>query len=302
MEQISLKERALGAYLGMAVGDALGATVEFLTRSEIAAKYGTHCRMIGGGWLKLKPGQVTDDTQMAVYLGRAILATQGWDLRLVCDNFTEWLKSKPVDVGSTCRRGIRRYMMDGSLSTPFHEGDAGNGAAMRNLPVAIAALHDPASCAAWSIEQAHITHNHPLSDAATLCLADMVRSLMLGEGIRGARIHANTLIAAHKAFKFDPYHGTASAYIVDTMQTVLHHFFRTDSYRSCVIEVINQGGDADTTGAIAGMLAGATYGVQSIPGGWLQKLDPKVKAEIEMQTSGLLAIAANGAPGGGESR
>jgi len=95
MEQISLKERALGAYLGMAVGDALGATVEFLTRSEIAAKYGTHCRMIGGGWLKLKPGQVTDDTQMALYLGRAILAAQGWDLRLICDKFTEWLKRSP---------------------------------------------------------------------------------------------------------------------------------------------------------------------------------------------------------------
>jgi len=185
-------------------------------------------------------------------------------------------------------------MMDGSLSTPFHEGDAGNGAAMRNLPVAIAALHDAQTCATWSIEQAHITHNHPLSDQATLCLGKMVRGLMLGGGIRGARAEANILIAAHKAFKFDPYHGNASAYIVDTMQTVLHYFFRTDSYRSCVQEVINQGGDADTTGAIAGMLAGATYGVQSIPSGWLQKLDPKIKTEIETQVSGLLELASVG--------
>ncbi|MDR3436171.1 ADP-ribosyl-[dinitrogen reductase] hydrolase [Telmatospirillum sp.] len=292
MEQISLEERALGAFLGMAVGDALGATVEFLTKSEIAAKYGTHCRMIGGGWLKLKPGQVTDDTQMALYLGRAIVAADGWDLRVVSDQFVDWLKSKPVDVGNTCRRGIRRYMMDGTLSATFHEGDAGNGAAMRNLPVAIATVHDPEACAAWTIEQAHVTHNHPLSDGATLCLAHMVRRLMQNDGIRGARAEANALIAAHKTFKFEPYRGNASAYIVDTMQTVLHFFFRTDSYRSCLIEVVNQGGDADTTGAIAGMLAGATYGVQAIPSGWLQKLDPVIKAEIEKQVPRLLSIAA----------
>ena len=65
-------DRALGAYLGFAIGDALGATVEFLTPGEIASEYGVHARMIGGGWLKLKPGQVTDDTEMALCVGRAI--------------------------------------------------------------------------------------------------------------------------------------------------------------------------------------------------------------------------------------
>ena len=69
-------DRALGAYLGFAIGDALGATVEFMTPREIAAEYGVHSRMIGGGWLKLKPGQVTDDTEMALCIGRAILRAQ----------------------------------------------------------------------------------------------------------------------------------------------------------------------------------------------------------------------------------
>lgn len=295
MEQISLEERALGAYFGLAVGDALGATVEFLTKSEIAAKYGTHCRMIGGGWLKLKPGQVTDDTQMSLFLGRAILASGGWDLTAACDQLAEWLKSKPIDVGNTCRRGIRRYMMDGTLSTPFHDGDAGNGAAMRNLPVALASFGNPAEYERWTIEQAHITHNHPLSDDATLSLGRMVQVLLGGGGIKAVRDEANTLIARHKAFKFDPYRGNSSAYVVDTVQTVLHHYFRTDSFRSCLIDVVNQGGDADTTGAIAGMLAGATYGLKSIPGGWLQKLDPAVKIELHKQVDGLLAVARNGA-------
>jgi len=291
MDDISLKDRALGAYLGLAVGDALGATVEFLTKGEIAAKYGTHCRMIGGGWLRLKPGQITDDTQMSLHLGRAILSAQGWSLEAACKEFAEWLKTKPIDVGNTCRRGIRRYMTEGSLSTPFHDGDAGNGAAMRNLPVALASLHNPRAYEAWTLDQAHITHNHPLSDSATLALGRMVQCLCHGGGIKAVRDEANSLIAEHKTFKFDPYRGGSSAYVVDTVQTVLHHYFRTDSFRSCIIDVVNQGGDADTTGAIAGMLAGATYGVRAIPGGWVQKLDPAIRSEIDSQVTGLLAIA-----------
>lgn len=74
----NLYERALGAYLGLAVGDALGAPVEFLTAREIAAQ-GGHREMTGGGWLKLKPGQITDDTEMSLCLGRAWLQAGGWD-------------------------------------------------------------------------------------------------------------------------------------------------------------------------------------------------------------------------------
>lgn len=290
MQSLSLEDRALGAYLGLAVGDALGATVEFLTKSEIANQYGTHCRIIGGGWLRLKPGQVTDDTQMSLYLGRALLSAGGWNLEAACTHFVDWLKTKPVDVGNTCRRGIRRFMMDGSTQTVYSDGDAGNGAAMRNLPLILAAYANPDNLDAWTIAQAHITHNHPLSDAATLALARMMRTLLLDGGIRGVREIANTLIEEHKAFRFRPYRGNASAYIVDTMQTVMHHYFRTDSFSRCLIDVVNQGGDADTTGAIVGMLAGATYGVRDIPNGWLQKLDPVVKAEIEAQVPKLLAL------------
>ncbi len=286
-----LLDRALGAYLGLAVGDALGATVEFMTKGEIAAQYGTHCRIIGGGWLRLKPGQVTDDTQMSLHLGRALVKEKGWALATVCEEFAEWLRSKPPDVGNTCRRGIRRYMTEGSLQTPFHEGDAGNGACMRNLPVVLASLWDEDAFTRWTLEQAHITHNHPLSDDATLSLGRMTRTLLLGGGIKHVRDEANALIAKHRTFNFTPYKGQSSAYVVDTVQTVLHHYFRTDSYRSCVVDVVNQGGDADTTGAIAGMLAGATYGLKSIPSQWLNKVDPQITSEIRQQVDTLLTIA-----------
>ena len=269
-------DRALGSYFGFAVGDALGATVEFMTRSEIAARYGVHCRMIGGGWLNLRPGQVTDDTEMTLAVGRAIIQRGGWDLRAACDEFATWLKGVPVDVGNTCRRGIRRYLVDSSISAPPNEGDAGNGACMRNLPVALAALYDPVRFETWTLEQCHITHNHPLSDTAALALGHMVRRLLLGGGIAECRAVARALVEQHPQFRFDRYNGVCSAFVVNSIRTVFHYYFRTDSVRSCITETINAGGDADTAGALAGMLSGATYGMQSIPKPWLKRLDATV--------------------------
>lgn len=286
----TLRDRALGAYLGLAVGDALGATVEFLMPREIRQQYGEHRRMIGGGWLRLKPGQVTDDTGMSLALGNAIVAARGWDMRAVADAFVTWLRTKPPDVGNTCRRGIRRYINDGSLVSPPSDGDAGNGACMRILPLALATFGDDAALEHRMIEQCHFTHNHPYSDAASLCVGRMVHRLLAGEGLLGCRHEVNRLIAQHPVFRFEPYPKRASPYIVDTLQTVLFHFFRADDYQRCVIDVVNCGEDADTTGAIVGMLAGAARGAGAIPEEWLETLDPIVRGRIEVQVEALLAL------------
>lgn len=287
----ALHDRALGAYLGLAVGDALGATVEFLTAREIKAQFGIHKDISGGGWLRLKPGQVTDDTEMSLYLGQAILDSGGWNLGAIADAFAAWLKSKPVDVGATCRRGIRRYMLQGTLATPPSDTDGGNGAAMRNLPVALYTLGDMNAFEQCTLEQAHITHHHELSDAGTLTLGRMAQILILGGGIKECRPHATRLIETHRQFKFDPYPKRASGYIVDTVQTVLYHFFFTDNFEDCLVETVNRGEDADTTGALAGMLAGALYGAQAIPKRWLDKLNPETVADIRHQSAALLALS-----------
>ncbi len=282
-----LFDRALGAYLGLAVGDALGAPVEFMTAREIAHR-GTHREMTGGGWLKLKPGQITDDTEMSLCLGRAWIEHGRWNAQAAADHFVSWLKGHPIDIGNTCRRGIRRYMLEGTLHGSPSEGDGGNGAAMRIVPIAIATFGNDAGFVHAALEQAHITHHHPLSDAAVLTLGRMVHILLSGGGMKECRKLVNALIDNQPKFKFTPYPGRASGYIVDTMQTVLHHFFHTDSFENCVVETVNRGEDADTTGAIAGMLAGALYGAEAIPARWLEKIDPAIKAEIRLQTHNLL--------------
>lgn len=293
MGALTLNDRALGAYLGLAIGDALGATVEFMTKGEIAARYGVHDRMVGGGWLKLAAGKVTDDTEMALALGRSLIRRGGLDPRDLCEEFAAWLKKGPIDVGNTCRRGIRRYLTEGSISAPYFEGDAGNGAAMRVLPLALATFGHPETAAIWSPVQCHVTHHHPLSDAAALALVRMMHALLAGETKDTARAIADALVAEHRVFRFAPYRGLSSAYVVDTLQTVLHFYFNTASFAECVVLTVNQGGDADTTGALAGMLAGATYGASAIPWGWFNRLDRAVRAEIHAQTPKLLAIAAN---------
>jgi len=289
--QMLVLERARASYLGLAIGDALGATTEFMTPGEIQAKYKVHQKIIGGGWLYLKPGQVTDDTEMSLALGGALLNAGGWDLKGIADNFLAWMKSKPIDIGATCRRGIRDYMLKGQLQSPYNEWDAGNGAAMRMAPVALFTLGDDATLVRYAIEQAHLTHNHALSDAACLVIGRMVQKALLGCSRFELHEITRELVTEYKSFQFNDYRGNTSAYVVDTLQTVFHYLFTTGSFEECLVGVVNQGGDADTTGAIAGMIAGAFYGPEEIPARWLKKLNRDVRVAIEIQALGLLNLS-----------
>lgn len=289
-----VRDRARAAFLGLALGDALGATVEFMTASEIRARHGVHREIVGGGWLHLRPGSVTDDTEMSLCLARAVDAAGGWDLRAAADGLVAWLRSGPADVGSTVRKGLRRYMLEGTLAGPPNDGDAGNGAAMRMVPVALATLADRALLARLAVEQGRLTHHHPLSDAACLHVGELLHLACLGRS--RARLERATaeLAARQPAFRPEPYRGVASGYVVDTLSTVLHFFSQTASFEACLVAVVNQGGDADTTGAIAGAVAGAYYGPGELPGRWLRRLDPRVRAEAVRLADRLVALSPLG--------
>jgi ADP-ribosyl-[dinitrogen reductase] hydrolase len=297
-----LLDKALGAYLGLAIGDALGATVEFMRPREIAAQYGVHREMVGGGWLKLARGQVTDDTGMSLALGAALVQggpnaldamADGDDrlLRNIGDAFAHWLRAKPVDCGNTCRRGILRFMHEGTLSGPYNPGDAGNGALMRNLPAVLATLGDERAFERLSLAQTRLTHHHPLSDAAVIGFGQLLRLTLQGANAPTRQQWVQHWTAANPAFRFTPYRQRASAYVVDTVQTVLHYLSRHEDFESALVATVNQGDDADTTGALVGMLAGARCGATALPQRWLQRLQSATLHAITDQTSGLLALA-----------
>lgn len=286
-----ITERAQAAFLGLAIGDALGATTEFMTPEEIRAQYKLHRKIVGGGWLGLKPGQVTDDTDMSLCIARALIAAGGWDLPGIATQFAAWMKGNPPDVGATCRRGIRDFMLKGQLETPPNEWDAGNGAVMRMAPVALFTLGDQALLSRCALEQAHLTHNHPLSDAACVSVGQMLQAALLGASRHDLHACCRQLLARHPNFRFDPYRGHASAYVVDTLQTVFHYLFTTASFEECLIGVVNQGGDADTTGAIAGMIAGGFYGLEGIPDHWRRKLHSAVSDEVLAAATALVLLS-----------
>jgi len=288
--------KGIAAYLGLAIGDALGATVEFLTPNEIRHQHGAHRDITGGGWLRLKAGKVTDDTTMSLALGEAILASGRVEAKAAADAFNAWMRAKPVDIGNTVRRNLITYRKTNNPEAPASEHDAGNGAAMRTLPVALACFgHSPAIAIAASRAQAHVTHHNELSDAACETLIFMVQDLISGrDACEVQHERADDLVRRHPAFAWEKKPiGNPSGYVVETIQAVFQAFFGTSSFEECLIDVVNRGGDADTTGAIAGMLAGARYGREAIPKRWLKSLEEATRIACEVQAAALLTLAAD---------
>jgi ADP-ribosyl-[dinitrogen reductase] hydrolase len=259
-------------------------------------KYVVHDKIRGGGWLHLKAGQVTDDTTMAFALGASILSEGKVDALAAAQAFDAWMRAKPVDIGNTVRRNLLQFRKTGNPEAPYSDHDAGNGAAMRLLPVALATVGQPIEIVrAASRAQAHVTHNCLLSDAACETLILMVQDSLLGADKNHLlHQHAHHLVKQFPQFKFRTVRPSQnpSGYIVDTIQAVFQSFFDTDDFSSCLIDVVNRGGDADTTGAIAGMLAGALYGLESIPDGWIGTLDKQIRRVCKEQAKSLLQIPA----------
>jgi ADP-ribosyl-[dinitrogen reductase] hydrolase len=294
---LDIHERAVGAYLGLAVGDALGAPWEFMSQATIQRQHGRVSSMLGGGWLGLSPGEVTDDTEMTLALGQAIVDHGGFDLPGIARAWARWLLDGPKDVGATCKRAILRYIEDGSLSKDYDDQDAGNGACMRNLPVALLTLRQDRALVDHTLAQCHFSHHHPLSDRGTMAFYRVVQRLVLGASKAQAWCEVKAFVEKEPLFSFEPFPGRCSGYIVDTLQAVFHAFFTTATLADCLIVAINNGGDADTIGALAGVIAGACYGQKAIPRDWKDALPPAVIQAIAEQSARLLELAFSNAAG-----
>jgi ADP-ribosyl-[dinitrogen reductase] hydrolase len=289
-------QRSIAAYLGLAVGDALGATVEFMTPAEIRHEYGVHTNMSGGGWLKLKAGDITDDTEMSLALGNAILNAGKVEPTSVAEAFSQWMRSKPKDIGNTVRRGIVQFRRTGQTAMPESEHDAGNGACMRCLPIALVTLNQPWENIQTAARlQAHTTHNNPVSDAGTECIIQMVQAALLGEPLSELELLARELVMRYPVFEYrKTRRDNPSGYIVDTLQAVFQALFSTNNFEAALVEIVNRGGDADTTGAILGMVAGALYGLDNIPARWLERLNPNIRSQCTQQARALYQLAQQG--------
>ena len=274
-------DRFRGCLVGLAVGDALGAPVEGLPAAEISERYGWLDQLVGGGWLGLRPGEWTDDTAMMLCIARSIVARGGFDPGDVAARFLAWFQEGPRGIGRTtwlaldALKGGATWREAGKWAHYVLGGlSAGNGSIMRCAPVALLSCRDQARLIAQSIESSLITHWDPQAcwGAAALNLA--IARLLLGE--------EGPLIEAVRPLVEEPRVAAAlaqvpamtmadiepSAYCLDTLKAALWCFLTSSSFEGAVTAAVNLGGDADTTGAVCGALAGAAYGLGAIPQRW----------------------------------
>jgi len=268
--------------------------VEHTSQEQIKAKIGVHNTLSGGGWLGLQPGQVTDETTMSLALGESILKRGSVDAIAVAQSFSDWFVKNPVDISKTVKRGIIHYRYSGTPYVAENISDAGNAACARTLPVALATygVNDEITISIASRDQAHVTHNNPVSDAAIECVIHMIHGGLndydKSEIKRGP---VKRLLKRFPEFHyFEQRRQMPTECIVETIQAVFQAFFITDTFEECMIEIVNRGGDASTTGAIAGVIAGSFYGLDSIPQRWLSALDRELTQSCEYQAKALLTL------------
>ena len=230
---------------------------------------------------------------MTLALGQSIVDTGKVDAGAAAEAFSAWMRAKPVDIGHTVRRGISHYRRTGETAVPESEHDAGNGACMRCLPIALACLGaDDDAVAEASRVQSHVTHNSPLADLGTLAVIRMTQAALAGATRAELKRLADELVAREPQYRYDNRRAeNPSGFIVDTLRAVFQALFATDAFECALVDVVNRGGDSDTTGAILGMIAGALYGVDAIPPRWLDALELDVREACGRQAGELLRLS-----------
>lgn len=258
-----------------------------MPREEIRAQFGELRDILGGGWLHLAPGDITDDTQMMLCIAVSITEQGGFEPDDIAARFAAWYHSNPPDIGNTTRRSIQ-YFVEGrsweEAALRTHEEmkprDASNGSVMRCAPVALYARHDLALNETCSALSSRITHANPLSVDGTVALNAAIAALLdnpeadaLAVAIRAAR-EPEMREALEMVRRMTPDQLPASGYVIHTLQAAFWALTTNDDLEETIVAAVNLGADADTTGAVAGALAGAKWGMDAIPGRWLDVLMP----------------------------
>ncbi len=280
------REGFSGCLLGLAVGDALGAPLEFMGRERIRQIHGRVTEMLGGGWLRLQPGEYTDDTEMMLCLARSIAEKGRFDPEDVVRRFVEWLAGGPTDIGITTRTTLAKIKdgmpwKEASRSTLEELGgkSAGNGALMRCAPIALLDLWDERALVQDTLTSCRLTHWHEAAGwagvALNLAIAALLRGLPRADLLSYLLPRVDDPSIRHALSRAPELSAGAvrsSGYAADCLQAAFWAYLGTETFEEALVAVVNLGEDADTAGAVCGALAGAAYGLDAMPGRWRETL------------------------------
>ena len=290
-----LRIRIAGALYGVAIGDALGAPLEFMSKEEISRKHGRVTEMIGGGWLNVEPGEITDDTQMTLAVAEGIIENPDDPIKGIGARFIEWVKSNPKDIGGTCSMSIRGATTRSPQETPEEEiwfeaskhtsemnggRSGGNGALMRTVYPGLYYKGLLMSVdTAGAIAQ--MTHWDDKSTEACYLYTEMVHLITEANNNDGVWWQVDRILKGSEYSLTRIKNIKPTGYVVDSFKCAVHSLAKTKTFEDAIIEAANLGGDADTIAAITGGLAGAIYGYNEIPQRWIEALAPETRAQLD---------------------
>lgn len=281
--------------VGLAVGDALGTTVEF----ERQGTFPDVTDMVGGGPFHLLPGQWTDDTSMALCLAESLVECGRFDVRDQMTRYVRWYREgylsstgRCFDIGWTTRLAIEKFERSGEAyagsTDPY---TAGNGSLMRLAPVPLFFAENPEEAIRLASQSSRTTHGERRAVDTCRYFAGLIVGCL--QGRTKAEILSPHFTPVTGLWEREPLapevNGVAAGsfkhrrpedirntgYVVHALEAALWGFYHYDSFDEGVLAVVNLGDDADTVGAIYGQIAGAYYGIDGIREEWRERIAMK---------------------------
>lgn len=268
-------DRVRGILWGLVCGDALGSPLEFKSPHQLAAVYPEGVTDMVAGWgstARRGKGEITDDSEMAIALLGSLLAARSYDRERTREAYLRWLRSEPADCGVTIAFALS--------CNDYNAASEANGALMRIAPVAIASVLYPLDWQTACIKDARQTHINAKCVVANLAYVAALRDLLTGgdpesawaaawameRALSSHALEARLLAAREK----DPRYFPQGGWVEIAFHCAFYWLLHAESYKQALLHIVNQLGDPDTNGAIAGALLGARFGAAGIPAAWKQ--------------------------------
>jgi len=261
-------DRREGCLIGLAVGDALGAPLEFIPRHRVQPI----TDMVSGGKFRLRVGEWTDDTAMAICLAESLLSCNGFHAADQMKRYWRWAehgenstRDYPFGIGKTVASALGKYRRSGQ---PFcgdtAETSSGNGSIMRLAPIPMRFAGHPELLERAS-ESSRTTHASDACLSACRSMAQLIEDGLLGNACLHDRLTGDFRRKTLSEIR-------SGGYVSDTLEAALWCLSQTANFRDAVLLAANLGDDADTTAAVTGQIAGAFYGAKDIPEQWRERL------------------------------
>ncbi|SFL52431.1 ADP-ribosylglycohydrolase family protein [Halanaerobium salsuginis] len=284
--EVRSKGKAFAAIFGLAIGDALGASVEQQKRDSFAKI----TEMQAGGPFNLKAGDWTDDTAMALCLAQSLIEA-GFDLKDQLNKYLNWYQTgylsstgKSFGVGQNTLKSLQYFAAENELP-PKSVRAAGNGALMRLAPVAIYYKDNFARAVNYAGKSSLTTHNNQLSIDSCRYLGGVLQQFInarlklpvfkekvLLDTAADLKLEPDVKKAVENGLNWERADIRSDGFVIHTLEAAVWAFTNSDSFAEALIKAVNLGEDTDTVAAVTGQLAGAFYGYSDIPDRWLSKL------------------------------